>query len=93
MKMTAEEIDAKRSKAGGWTKETLAGWGISWPPPFGWRQALIKGELDNPVAGVMETIREPSAFDLLTAKVELLEAQVRYMQQKLLEAGITREGP
>lgn len=43
LKLTPEEIDAKRSPRGGWTRETLAGWGIPWPPPTGWRRALIAG--------------------------------------------------
>jgi hypothetical protein len=42
--VTREEIDAKKSKNGGWTKETLASWGVPWPPPKGWRKALIAGE-------------------------------------------------
>lgn len=41
------EIFATRAKAGGWTKEMLADWGVSWPPPEGfvddlkerWRKA------------------------------------------------------
>ncbi len=40
---TAEEIDAARTERGGRTKEALAQWGVPWPPPKGWRQALIKG--------------------------------------------------
>jgi hypothetical protein len=39
----AAEIDAARTKAGGWTKEQLAKWGVPWPPPKGWRKALIAG--------------------------------------------------
>lgn len=47
--MTAEEIDAKRSPRGGWTAKTLAEWGISWPPPRGWRKALLAG--NTPIRG------------------------------------------
>lgn len=35
------EIEAARTPAGGWTKATLASWGIAWPPPKGWRKRLI----------------------------------------------------
>lgn len=28
---TAEQIEAARTPAGGWTRETLAAWGVSWP--------------------------------------------------------------
>lgn len=31
---------SKRTKAGGWTKATLAGWGVPWPPPKGWLKRL-----------------------------------------------------
>jgi hypothetical protein len=37
---TAEEIEAARTPAGGWEKETLAGWGVPWPPPRGWKKSL-----------------------------------------------------
>jgi len=43
MKVSAEEIDQARTEKGGWTRETLAKWGVPWPPPKGWRQALIEG--------------------------------------------------
>jgi hypothetical protein len=43
MKLSAEEIEAGRSPSGGFNKATLAGWGIPWPPPKGWKEALIAG--------------------------------------------------
>ncbi len=36
---TPAEIEAART-GHAWTRATLAGWGISWPPPKGWRQVL-----------------------------------------------------
>lgn len=51
MRLTKEQIEAGRSGRGGWTKRQLAQWGVPWPPPRGWRQALLKGE---PVPGVDE---------------------------------------
>ena len=38
---TKEEIEEKRTEAGGWTRETLAAWGVSWPPPKGWKKNLL----------------------------------------------------
>lgn len=35
-----EEIEAAKTPAGAWTKATLAAWGVSWPPPKGWRKDL-----------------------------------------------------
>jgi hypothetical protein len=43
-KMTARQIDSKKTKNGGWTRAQLAEWGVPWPPPRGWRQALIEGK-------------------------------------------------
>jgi hypothetical protein len=45
---TEKEIDAAKTPAGGWTREQLEKWGVSWPPPKGWRKSLIK----KMVAGV-----------------------------------------
>lgn len=42
--LTAEEIDARRSERGGWSRRQLAEWGVPWPPPKGWRLALLAGE-------------------------------------------------
>ena len=33
-------VDAARTPAGGWTKDQLAFWGVSWPPPKGWKKKL-----------------------------------------------------
>jgi hypothetical protein len=38
---TEAEIEAAKTPRGGWTRAQLAAWGIPWPPPKGWRQALI----------------------------------------------------
>lgn len=29
-----------KTQNGGWTRETLAEWGIPWPPPKGWKKHL-----------------------------------------------------
>ena len=34
------DIKKAQTKNGGWTKATLAMWGVSWPPPKGWRREL-----------------------------------------------------
>lgn len=39
-KPTKEEIEAARTPNGGWTRETLAQWGVPWPPPKGWKKEL-----------------------------------------------------
>lgn len=41
--MTEADIMAARTPAGGWTRETLASWGVPWPPPKGWKKRLLDG--------------------------------------------------
>ena len=45
-----EEIEACRGPKGGYrfTRERLAAWGVGWPPPPGWRQALLRGADSEP---------------------------------------------
>lgn len=40
--ITEEMIEDAQTESGGWTKETLAGWGVPWPPPKGWKEQLLK---------------------------------------------------
>jgi len=44
LKLSKEEINARRTAKGGFTRDQLSAWGVSWPPPHGWMQALIAGE-------------------------------------------------
>ncbi|MFF2516575.1 hypothetical protein [Streptomyces sp. NPDC058086] len=37
-----EEIEAARTPAGGWKRDQLAAWGVSWPPPKGWKDELTE---------------------------------------------------
>lgn len=43
VRLTEEQIEAGRSPAGGFTRAQLAEWGVPWPPPKGWKEALIAG--------------------------------------------------
>jgi hypothetical protein len=68
LKLTAEEIEARQSPKGGYTKATLASWGVPWPPPSGWKQALIAGlPLPDGLAapstpdGIIASSKRPSA--------------------------------
>ena len=40
--LTAADIERGKSPKGGWTRAMLAGWGVSWPPPKGWKEKLLK---------------------------------------------------
>lgn len=57
LKLSPEEIDAAKTEKGGWTRGTLAQWGVPWPPPKGWRAALIAGE-PIPDPNLVETYDE-----------------------------------
>ena len=40
-------IESNKTLAGGWTKKTLESWGVSWPPPRGWKRDLIDRGSDD----------------------------------------------
>lgn len=42
-----EEIEQAKTPGGGWTRAQLAEWGVSWPPPKGWRRALENRRRDQ----------------------------------------------
>lgn len=42
--VTPEDIEAAKSPNGGWSRETLAAWGVPWPPPKGWKQSLTASQ-------------------------------------------------
>lgn len=44
MKIREEEIEKAKTEKGGWTRDQLAEWGVPWPPPKGWKKALISGK-------------------------------------------------
>ena len=46
--MTQDEIEAGRTEKGGFTRKTLKGWGVDWPPPRGWKKSLLRGEAPPP---------------------------------------------
>ncbi len=41
-----EIVLSKRTPKGGWTREQLAQWGVSWPPPKGWMDKLISDSVE-----------------------------------------------
>lgn len=44
--ITEEEVMSQQTPAGGWTRKTLAGWGVPFPPggspPKGWKEWILK---------------------------------------------------
>jgi hypothetical protein len=42
--VTDEQIEAGKSPRGGFSRKTLASWGVPWPPPRRWRTALRTGK-------------------------------------------------
>lgn len=44
MKLTKEEIEAGKTEKGGFTRKQLEAWGVPYPPPKGWQEALMNGQ-------------------------------------------------
>jgi hypothetical protein len=42
MSLSRTGIMATRTANGGWTKQQLETWGVSWPPPKGWILKLVE---------------------------------------------------
>lgn len=47
-RLTLAQIEAAKSPKGGWSRATLHGWGIAWPPANGWKDLLTGGEKPAP---------------------------------------------
>ena len=45
-----DEVEQTRGPRGGWTREILAGWGVPWPAPKGWRTDLRRRWLEEQAA-------------------------------------------
>lgn len=74
MKLTVEEIERGRSQAGGWTAKTLRKWGVPWPPPKGWRKALLAGKPINKGSrkrrnDPIQTIRAETIYQEVSIKI------------------------
>lgn len=77
LKLTKEEIEAGRSDKGGFTKAALAAWGVPWPPPAGWKEALLEGRSPGRTDEFAPSPIRPemSAHDLLqTVVLAVIEA-------------------
>ena len=62
MIVTESDIEAGKSKRGGFTRSQLSKWGVNWPPRHGWRRALIHGIDPNKPAPVESSIRPEGIF-------------------------------
>ena len=60
---TAEEIKAAMTVRGGWTRATLAQWGVPWPPPRGWRKTLESGYAVTRKTGPLHAIDRRDGWD------------------------------
>lgn len=76
IKLTHAEIEAGKTPKGGYNKAQLAAWGITWPPPPGWKQALLNGaalpalpESANHPSSALSPIDPTSSAHELLAKV------------------------
>lgn len=56
--ITETLLDTYRSDRGGWTKDTIMAFGVSWPLKKGWRRRLIGSAID---ADKLPPARKPIA--------------------------------
>lgn len=82
MMVTDREIDAARTPGGGWTRETLEGWGVSWPPPKGWRKALATPTLSTGQSSTLGVWRANTA-----AMLGEDSAAVAFLDRKIEQQG------
>ena len=75
--MTHDEIESAKTPAGGFTRNTLAGWGVPWPPPKSWRKRLLKEECTNPTP----TPPTQPAVDYAQLASAILDEQARRARQ------------
>jgi hypothetical protein len=64
MKVTKEEIEAAMTAKGGYTRATLAKWGVPWPPVQGWKERLINGELPQSIQSTPGAAKGPKEGQL-----------------------------
>lgn len=43
MRLTEAEVEAGKTAKGGFSRAQLKAWGVPWPPPKGWKEALLAG--------------------------------------------------
>jgi hypothetical protein len=55
--VTSDELEQAKTAAGGYTREQLATWGVSWPPPKGWKKKLLTSNESTPPRADRATTR------------------------------------
>lgn len=48
-------INSARTARGGYTREQLADWGVSWPPPKSWKAVLIASDVELTIRQSQQT--------------------------------------
>lgn len=44
-RLTEQDLQNAKTPNGGWNRSTLEKWGVPWPPPKGWKAALLSGRV------------------------------------------------
>lgn len=69
--ITVADIEAKKTSAGGWTRATLAEWGVPWPAPKGWRKTILAHGI--PYDAALNTFGDELAATETSVKTEHLQ--------------------
>lgn len=70
-RVTLDEIMSAQTPRGGWTKAQLETWGVPWPPPGGWKRALIEGK---PMPSAHRSRPEPMPQEESDARAHLVRS-------------------
>ncbi len=86
--VTIEYLDEHRTERGAWTYAQVAALGVKWPPPPGWRQALVCTSISDEQAARFEAGKAVFTAKTLKrrkqAEVDLLRAMGREVPPELL---------
>lgn len=87
-KVTLEEVLAKRTPRGSFTRKQIEAWGVEWPPGRGW----VKRLTGDPNAKIPTPGRTPVAIDLarktrldLEREVVELTSTVKELRDRIAE--------
>lgn len=68
MEQVREYIEANTTPKGGYSRALLASWGVSWPPPKGWKDQLIRSgrlEIRDKDGTLKRIVPEPRSAEVV----------------------------
>lgn len=79
--MKKSDIEAKRTERGGFTRATLAEWGVPWPPPKGWKRNLMNRPEPTYNKEIDQVYEDMAMFiEVVAERIDELEKKVEQLQ-------------